>query len=231
MVGMGDFEFALQMRELIKQIIADELAASRPIMRYGKVDSIDRVAYKCGVIFVGDVLPVTVSMGALKPSAIGQIVRVEGIGSDRYITDIVSDNGAWFNTTPTLTAVTTNPVLGTGGTATSRWRQENRIIYYNGEIKFGTAGFSVGSGQYSISLPVAADTTIPSRYIGTLAVNLGGNWQKSSVFINTSTKMYMWSPSSATSVNDSAMGSGGSGGAAFGASSIFRWAVVYEAAQ
>ena len=59
--------------------------------------------------------------------------------------------------TPTLTAATTNPTLGTGSSVSSRYvRSGGRLVSYWGQVQFGTSGVNAGSGQYFISLPFTA---------------------------------------------------------------------------
>ena len=64
---------------------------------------------------------------------------------------------AWWAYAPTLTAVTTNPTLGSGAVQDGwyTWLSGNMIMYHFG-IKFGTSGTNAGSGQYLISLPYVA---------------------------------------------------------------------------
>lgn len=73
--------------------------------------------------------------------------------------------GAWVplgqmittTVTPSLTASTTNPTLGSGNTATARYTLWNgKMCTYWGYIQFGTTSVNAGSGQYFISLPFAA---------------------------------------------------------------------------
>lgn len=64
--------------------------------------------------------------------------------------------GEWTSYTPVLTAVTTNPNLGsTGGGVGSYARVQNYIVY-RFAITFGGTGISAGSGVYKVSLPVTA---------------------------------------------------------------------------
>jgi hypothetical protein len=63
--------------------------------------------------------------------------------------------------TSTLTAVTTNPTLGTGGSANGRYTLfGGKFCTVRGSIVFGTSGTNAGSGQYLIALPFAASTGI-----------------------------------------------------------------------
>jgi hypothetical protein len=61
--------------------------------------------------------------------------------------------GAWTVWTPVLTAVTTNPTLGTGGSTRGRYTMAGKGIKANGLITFGTAAATAGSGVYLISIP------------------------------------------------------------------------------
>lgn len=59
--------------------------------------------------------------------------------------------------TPTLTAATSNPTMGTGAIRLGWYsRSQGNLIDYHWWIKFGTSGSAAGSGQYQISLPVTA---------------------------------------------------------------------------
>lgn len=94
-MGMGDFAFSLQMRDTIRRMMKEAIDTDRPRYRYAIVNTIDRVARKCTVTFNGETNPVIVNMGAIQPKAVGQTVRVEGIGTDKYISDVIGD--PWFD--------------------------------------------------------------------------------------------------------------------------------------
>lgn len=67
--------------------------------------------------------------------------------------------GTWTAWTPTLTAVTTNPTLGSGATATGRYIElDTGLIIARFTIQFGSSGVGAGSGEYRLSLPVNAET-------------------------------------------------------------------------
>lgn len=65
--------------------------------------------------------------------------------------------GAWTDYTPALTA-STNPTLGTGSTTYGRYVQLNDLVIGTAYFAFGSSGASAGSGNYNVSLPVAAST-------------------------------------------------------------------------
>jgi hypothetical protein len=73
-------------------------------------------------------------------------------------------NGAWTlsaaqrrSFTPTLTATTTNPTIGTGSTRNG-WYSigPGPTCTYSFFVRMGTSGFAAGSGSYKISLPITA---------------------------------------------------------------------------
>lgn len=70
---------------------------------------------------------------------------------------IVMGSHTVFSFTPTLTATTTNPTIGTTGSARLGYytRGPNSVVTYTFNIEFGT-GMTPGSGQYLISLPITA---------------------------------------------------------------------------
>ena len=66
---------------------------------------------------------------------------------------MVAERAAWTTYAPTLTGSTTSP---TGWTATyARYRQRGKTVQVRVKLTAG-AGFTAGSGNYVISLPVAA---------------------------------------------------------------------------
>ena len=87
--------------------------------------------------------------------------------------------------TPTLTAVTTNPTMGTGALRTGGYEQVGKRVTCRGHIKFGTSGAAAGSGIYEVSLPVTAKSLSPGRQQGSLTVfdNSGNDFADGAVFI------------------------------------------------
>jgi hypothetical protein len=71
---------------------------------------------------------------------------------------------AWGVYTPVLTATTTNPTLGSGGTAFGRWNKEGTNAVVAIFMKFGASGVGAGSGTYEISLP--AECPVESDWFG-----------------------------------------------------------------
>lgn len=88
MSGMSEFAFSTKMRDTIIKIAEEAVQRARPRDRYGVVNTIDTVNRKCTVTLNGETAPVTVNLGALVPSAVGQTVRVSGTAGDKYVGDV-----------------------------------------------------------------------------------------------------------------------------------------------
>ena len=93
----------------------------------------------------------------------GQIVLDEITGVMQYWSPLYSSYRPLFNTsmltayTPTLTASTTNPTLGSGSSRVGEYRYIGpKLVWFTVEIAFGTSGVNPGSGIYSVSLPFTA---------------------------------------------------------------------------
>jgi hypothetical protein len=136
---------------------------------------------------------------------------------------------AWTSYTPVLTGSTTNPTLGTGGVIFGKYMQVGKTISVFGAYKFGTSGFTTGSGTYNISLPVTG-LTQSQTVMGSAVGSPNGSiffvgWAQ--VFTTVAT-IYM--PTSPSVCNTVAISNSGIGGTAWAAGGIVRWNFNYEAA-
>lgn len=61
---------------------------------------------------------------------------------------------------PVLTGGTSNPVLGTNGSAHGRYQIIGGMCHFFAGVRFGTAASSAGVGDYFVSLPVPAELTL-----------------------------------------------------------------------
>lgn len=66
---------------------------------------------------------------------------------------LVGGHAAWVTYTPTLTASTTSPTLGTGSSATGAYWRDGRLCHVQASVTFGSSGVNAGSGSYRLSLP------------------------------------------------------------------------------
>lgn len=143
-MGLADFAFSLQMRDTIQRLMRESIDTLRPRYRYAKVNSIDRTTRKCTVTFNGETDPVIVNMGSIQPKAVNQFVRIEGIGTDKYISDVIGD--AWFDpanlpaayTTPDTGWINLTPATGytvIAGEGVS-YKVRDSVCYF----QFGIAG-------------------------------------------------------------------------------------------
>jgi hypothetical protein len=67
-----------------------------------------------------------------------------------------SIGAVWETYTPTLTASTTNPNIGTTGIASGRYARVNKIVVGQASFTFNGAGIAAGLGFYFCSLPITA---------------------------------------------------------------------------
>ena len=74
--------------------------------------------------------------------------------------------GTWTTWTPTLTASTTNPTLGTGSITAGRYVQNGKVVTAVAYIQFGSSGAAAGTGSYRVSLPVNATAYTRSYGMG-----------------------------------------------------------------
>lgn len=84
------------------------------------------------------------------------------------------DLPSWSTYTPTLTAATTNPTLGSGSSRIGRYIEIGDLVIASVVIKFGSSGTGAGNGAYEISLPVTARTPSEQTAIGSGFVTEAG---------------------------------------------------------
>lgn len=108
----------------------------------------------------------------------GTVVTIEGGSALTY---------ASFS--PTLTATTTSPTLGTGGSVTGRYFQSGKHVVGDVVVQFGTSGAAAGTGTYLVSLPVAASTALGFAVMGSAYAyrNSGGTLRTAVAMRNSST--------------------------------------------
>lgn len=91
MASFADLTSATRLRDVIRAIVREVLEQERPRYKYAKVISIDATAGTCVVNYVGEAgNNVTVKMGRIiRPTAVNQIVRIDGLNGDRFISDVL----------------------------------------------------------------------------------------------------------------------------------------------
>lgn len=95
----NDFSSALRMREVIAKYVREEMNRQRPPARYGKVVNFNRFTFTASVQFPGDVETTAVKFPSyLQPvrsidldgDLLANVVRVEGVPGNLWVTDIVN---------------------------------------------------------------------------------------------------------------------------------------------
>lgn len=89
-MGFGDYDAAARMRDVIRRVAAETIQWLRPAYRYATVESVDVRGSSCMVVYPGETVSVRVRMGSTVP-VVGQIVRINGAASDRFIEDAMGE--------------------------------------------------------------------------------------------------------------------------------------------
>lgn len=148
-MGFNDLSLGMQMRDVIDKMIASGIERLRPRYRYAVVVSFVRSTGKCTVIFNGDSNPVIVNMGAIQPSAAGQTVRVEGIGTDKFITDVVGTPNPGIPAGVILASAT---LVAPVGFLNCDGVDKSRTLYSNLFAAIGTS-YGAGDGTTTFGIP------------------------------------------------------------------------------
>lgn len=155
-MGFGDFSFSTQLRDAIDQLVANAIERLRPPYRYGLVQTVDPHNRRCTVILNGDTSPVTVNLGSLVPIAINTVVRVSGIGTDRYVDDIIGNSSSM----PTGAIIASGSPITPAGWYFCNGGEASRIT---DKPLFDAIGvyYGAGNGTTTFNIPNFADGRFP----------------------------------------------------------------------
>jgi hypothetical protein len=106
---------ATRFRDVVRGICRSVLRTERPGDTYAVVQSIDRTNRKAVVRYPGETVDITLPMGAVQPSAVGDSVRVKGMPADRHIDEPVGNffiPGATLIGTAAARLLVTNLITG-----------------------------------------------------------------------------------------------------------------------
>lgn len=140
----------------------------------------------------------------------------------------IDTTGKWTSFTPTLTASTTNPTLGTGSGAVGGYSIWGKTVFYRFNIQFGTSGTNAGSGTYRISVPVNSNQpSSPQGSIFLFDSSTGNGLVAGTMFVETSATWIDIFYQSGTTTYAQV---GSAGPWAWAASDQIRGTIIYEAA-
>lgn len=105
MHGFQAFEYAQAMRDVVREIAQKEVRRMRPAESYATVSTINEAANTANVTFPGDTTSVPVKMFTVRPTSAGDVVRIEGESTRRYISEVVSGIRSIRSGRLTLTAL------------------------------------------------------------------------------------------------------------------------------
>jgi len=116
--GMRDYSFSMKMRDVVRKLVKEEIQSQRPRYRYGKVTAVNHTTQVASVIFNAEITSVPVPYGHFNFVKVNDQVRVDGIGTDKFISDIVGWDRSIRATDPTdipLVAATKGYIDNTAG--------------------------------------------------------------------------------------------------------------------
>jgi len=158
MGGFGEYPISMKMRDIIDRIATSAIDRERPRYKYATVQSIDRPNYKCTVRFPGESTDITVSMGGVQPSAVGQRVRVAGLGGDYFVDDVMGKPYL------TLAGAASDGDISSGGAITSVGpiSTDDAIsadgAVASGGLASGAAGLRAANGKVWFATPAGDGT-------------------------------------------------------------------------
>lgn len=186
--------------------------------------------------------PYSVAIGGIQPLQSGQLAA-NGlyVGQARYNTVramIETWNGSawvaqgdWVTYTPTWTAATTNPTLGSGATLTGRYSLVGKLC--TAKIELATSSNTLfGSGVYAWAVPFASSANGSGVSVGPgHGINASGRWDLQGLVTSVQSVMNVWTPSASGDCRLASLASGqGMGGVAWATAQTMRVQVTYEIA-
>lgn len=179
--GFADPAVAQRARDALTQMMISVLDQERPPYQYGTVTQIDPDLDSCLVLLPPDTEPVRVRFGAMRPAAVGQVVRVSGYRNDRFISDVIG--GAVLADVPItgLSAPTGVLVDAEYEGVTVRWGTVVGAVNYEVHVA-DDAAFTVNLRSFvtvANSLRVAnlpVGVTVYARVRGLTSYNGTGTW-------------------------------------------------------
>lgn len=83
-----EYEAAFKMRDTVDRLITTVMERERPRYRYATVASIDQENGLCTVQFPEGGDPIPVELHAVRPQSVGQLVQIDGLRGDRYVSHV-----------------------------------------------------------------------------------------------------------------------------------------------
>lgn len=161
---LGDHEFSLRMRAVIKAYVKEEIAKFLPGDRYAIVQTIDYTNRKASVLFHNATTAVNYPFSAdCQPTQVGQRVRISGGPSNRYIGALM-DKSTWTD------ATLTNSWANVGGAFANAGyiRDPAGRVHLRGAIHAGTLGSS------ALTLPAGFRPAVARVYMASNGGAAGG---------------------------------------------------------
>ena len=157
-MGFEDPAVAASARDVMERHIIKVINQERPPYRYATVVQIDPDLRSCLVRYTNQSEPIRVKFGSVRPTEVGQVVRVAGAVGDRYISDVVG-RSSLTEYSPVEIPQVQGLVISTGlHSITAIWNEIPDANHYNLQISENASftqnvmsfytkasGFTVGS--------------------------------------------------------------------------------------
>lgn len=181
-------------------MVAMEIEQLRRARRYGTVVAIDGANRKCQVQFNGDSTATTIPFGNLQPSAVNQIVCIEGNPPDQYISDILGSSQADLNSIAINNRLSSlagevnwiQPTLGSGFSHVTGNPVQYRLVNDRGSLKMqlrGAFNISSTSATNIWTMPVGYRRDVYTSVI--ISRNVSGGSNTAVLGINSSGIMFL----------------------------------------
>lgn len=188
--GFDDPKIAAAVRDIVMRQVAKTLTAERPPPRYAQVKAWDPNARHADVLYPGDSGVTRVRLGAIQPTTVDQVVRIEGLTNDRYIADVIGASVVTDVPASTLGAIVLPVPTTSPRTLVFDWPPVSGATSYELQVA-ETNAFAVATTKtYFLSTPGSAITVtaLPAgavRHGRVRARNSGGNGGWSNVVSQT----------------------------------------------
>lgn len=178
-----DLQMASRFRDFIRVTVESQINKQRPALRKGVVASIDPEALEVGVSFDG-ADPITVKVGAVQPTVVGQTVHVEGQINDLWVTNVVGPTSLTEIPIEDLTIPDNIVITPFIGGLSLTWENENWAPRY--EVEYSTDPSFVSSKNIisqttSASIPgITPEVTWHVRIRAAQSGDGRGEWSETS---------------------------------------------------
>jgi len=146
----GDPATALAMRDIVAAIVKDQLTSLRPLPEAMTVTALDSANFVATVVKAEGGDPITVRLGVIQPTHVGQTVLVDGPEGGKYVVDVIGGGTVVGANNPGDVAPTLCDAIGAPWALAAGQTLSGAQTHYPDLWAFTASAFKSGS---SIILP------------------------------------------------------------------------------